>query len=131
MKRKWNDLLWVSVCLFLLSGMIMAEPAGGNRGGHGTGPNNNGYWPYPTIDLTNGIPPWVTNYNNNTTSAPQAKGEYVSSYDNTTQNGKIYYQTYSQTGTGVTIATVPKGKQNQQQQQQPTSNTVTYGTDKN
>ena len=66
--------------------------------------------PYPVIDLTNGIPPWISDYNNVTVSKPQNKGSYVSGFDNTTHDGKIYRKTYKQSGTTVTIITVKSKK---------------------
>lgn len=144
MKR---TLFFISSILFLgaFSASIYAATAGQSTviaATNNTFQNNyDGFMPYPIIDVTNGIPAWVNNYNNNgnngcngcTQSMPADKGSYVSSYDNTTQNGKIYYQEYTQGFTGVTISNVGKSQrknQNQQQNNKNVNETITYGTQK-
>lgn len=137
-------------CVTLVFGEGAGAGAGaGHSGGHRPNPNQyypNGFPIYPTVDVTNGIPAWVNNYSNGTTAKGEQKGSYVRTYDNTTQNGKIYTQTISGSGTSVTIVTVPQndiaGANNQQgQQQQPqqsqqppqqqtTETTTTFSTDK-
>jgi hypothetical protein len=141
----------IPLALFLatFSTIIYAATAGQStvlaRNNNNFQKNYNGFMPYPVIDVTNGIPAWVNNYNNNngnnanncnngcTQSMPADKGSYVSSYDNTTQNGKIYYQEYTQGFTGVTISNVGKSQrknQNQQQNNKNVNETITYGTQK-
>ena len=67
--------------------------------------------PYPIIDVTNGIPGWVNDYDNVVVSKPQNKGSYTSSQDNVTYDGKIYRKSYGTSNENVQIITVkPKSR---------------------
>lgn len=125
MNNRWIVIVLLFIFGSSLSGMVSAKDDNISKNLYGNQRQNI----YPLINLSNGIPAWVYNYNNvSPTQENESKGAYVRSYDNTSHDGKIYYQTYSQGFTGVSVSTLNQYKKSRGSKRKNTPKTITYGT---